>query len=196
VDLVRRLARAKLRGGRANDPEALVVAADTVVALDVAPDMPGKLPAGASQCGADCIVLGKPQDSQDAIEMLRLLRDRAHQVFTGLSVASGNREVIQVAKTTVWMRDYTDTEIEAYVRTGDPLDKAAAYAIQNHAFHPVSHIEGCYANVMGLPLCHLYQAFKILGISVGPPARLCQDHLETECPVTQEIINHVSGYSV
>jgi septum formation protein len=169
ADLVRRLSRAKVEAGVHDFPDAVVVAADTIVALDD-------------------LILGKPRDRDDATRMLRLLRGRSHTVYSGLTVAHG-AEVVQVATTTVWLRDYSDADIAAHVATGDPLDKAAAYAIQYHSFHPVARIEGCHANVMGLPLCHLYRALKELAIPLREPDRACQEHLNIFCPVARQSLS-------
>jgi predicted house-cleaning NTP pyrophosphatase (Maf/HAM1 superfamily) len=95
----------------------------------------------------------------------------------------------RVATTTVRMRDYSDAEIAAYVATGDPFDKAASYAIQHNGFRPVARIDGCQANVMGLPLCHLYVALCEFGIALDEPDRACQRHLEIVCPVAREILS-------
>ncbi len=172
AELVWRLSRAKAALGvqHAERPDAMIVAADTLVSLDGA-------------------ILGKPKDSADAARMLQRLRARAHIVYSGVTVAQGARQITQVATTPVWMRDYSDAEIAAYVATGDPLDKAAAYAIQHDAFHPVARIDGCHANVMGLPLCHLYRALKAFGVAVAEPDRACQAHLEIVCPVATEILH-------
>ncbi len=178
-ELVSRLSRAKAeacpersrRIGARQFPDSLVVAADTVVALDDT-------------------ILGKPKDSADAARMLRLLRSRAHVVYSGLTVTRGTRQLTQVATTTVWMRDYADAEIAAYIATGDPLDKAAAYAIQYDAFRPVARIDGCHANVMGLPLCHLFRALREFGIDVNEPDRACQAHLQIVCPVARVILEN------
>ncbi len=169
-DLVQRLARAKAQDGlrQARDPAAVIIAADTVVSID------GQ-------------ILGKPCDPADAVRMLKQLRGRAHIVYSGLVAAKRERQVSQLAETTVWMRDYDDAEIDAYVATGDPLDKAAAYAIQHPAFHPVARIEGCYSNVMGLPLCCLYLALTEFGVSIPHPERVLSTPPESACPEAQKI---------
>jgi len=114
---------------------SLVIAADTVVALD------GR-------------ILGKPRDAAHAQDMLLDLCGRAHSVYSGITVVEtgSKRAAIHLSVTQVWMRDYSQAEIETYVATGDPLDKAGAYAIQHASFRPVTRIEGCFAVVMGLPL--------------------------------------------
>jgi len=133
--------------------DTLVVAADTVVVVRGA-------------------ILGKPQTAGEAVEMLRQLRGRRHRVHSGVAVVetSTRRAVIHLKTTSVWMRPYSEDEIERYVASGDPLDKAGAYAIQHAAFQPVSHIEGCYAGVVGLPLSALMEGLAHFG--VVPPIRL------------------------
>jgi len=102
-------------------------------------------------------MLNKPANKQEARQMLHRLRDTQHEVHTGvvlLELGSG-REWQGVSTAVVTMRPYSDAEIDAYVATGDPLDKAGAYAIQHPQFRPVAHLHGCYCNVMGLPVCDL-----------------------------------------
>jgi septum formation protein len=87
------------------------------------------------------------------------------------------------------MRPYSDEEIDVYVASGDPLDKAGAYAIQHADFHPVENFSGCYASVMGLPLCHLVRTLCKMGIA--PPADVpaaCQAHLQYTCPISAAIL--------
>jgi septum formation protein len=104
-------------------------------------------------------VLGKPADAASARAMLTELRGRPHRVLTGLALAQDDRIVwSSVVQTTVWMRAYGDDEIERYVASGRPLDKAGAYGIQDGGFQPVARIEGCYTNVVGLPLCEVRRA--------------------------------------
>jgi septum formation protein len=134
---------------------SLVLAADTVVVLE------GE-------------ILVKPDDASHASQMLRRLRARSHTVHSGVAVVEVNtgRAVIHLNVTTVWMRDYSDAEIDAYVATGDPLDKAGAYAIQHAGFRPVMRIEGCYSGVMGLPLGAVAEGLAHFG--VRPPVDLAQ----------------------
>ncbi len=131
--LVCRLSREKAEVVARRYPEAAVLAADTVVVLDG-------------------VILGKPADAADAGRMLRRLRGRVHQVYTAVSVACETGLAGECCRSDVWMRDYRNAEIAAYVATGDPLDKAGAYAIQHPAFSPVERWAGCYASIMGLPL--------------------------------------------
>jgi len=136
-------------------------------------------------------VLGKPADGGEAVAMLRRLRGREHLVFSGLAALSPStgQQATELARTTVWMRPYSDGEISRYVASGDPLDKAGAYAIQHRAFNPVAYIQGCYASVMGLPLCHLMRALSRLGLalSVDVP-RVCQDFTGHHCLIAGKIL--------
>jgi septum formation protein len=171
---VRRLAEGKARAAlnHARD-EHLIIGADTSVVID------GE-------------ILGKPADELEAGRMLRRLRGRTHQVYTGIAVLrvdDGNL-LTAVCVTDVPMRAYSDDEIEAYVLSGDPLDKAGAYGIQNPDFQPVAHMEGCYASVMGLPLCHLTVLLRQM--QVMPRAdvpRQCQLTLHYDCPVYRSILH-------
>ena len=129
---------------------ALIIAADTIV-LD------------------DGALLGKPLDADDARRMLLRLRGRTHDVVTAFTLyraGEAPQVITRHARTVVHMRDYSDAEIEAYVSSGDPLDKAGAYAIQNEAFRPVARIEGSYSNVVGLPLDELSAGLRELGIAI------------------------------
>jgi septum formation protein len=152
--------------------KALILAADTTVA------------------DGD-VILGKPADAGEAWVMLRRLRGRVHQVYTALTLidtASGRR-VTEVAVTNVPMRAYTDAEIEDYIASGDPFDKAGGYAIQNAFFHPVAALSGCYANVVGLPLCHLLRALRGTGlVPDGDVPLRCQQHYAYDCDVTGSIL--------
>lgn len=125
---------------------AIVLGADTVVV-------------------ADAEVLGKPSLMMGAREMLLKLRGREHQVITGfavLRIPEGNLKV-GYEVTRVWIAPLTDVEVDAYVATGEPLDKAGAYAIQGIAGRYIPRIEGCYFNVVGLPLARIWQALTELG---------------------------------
>lgn len=120
--------------------------------------------------GADTIVvvdgqgLGKPVDADEARSMLERLRGRSHEVVTGVAVVDSETgsSCVSSVTTAVWMRDYGDDEMAAYVAQGEPFDKAGAYAIQSESFHPVARIEGCYLNVVGLPACELIQRLHLI----------------------------------
>ena len=151
---------------------ALILAADTTVADGDA-------------------ILGKPADAAEARAMLRQLRGRTHQVYTALTVIDSEtgRSVTDVAVTDVPMRRYSDAEIEAYIASGDPFDKAGGYAIQNSGFHPVNLTEGCFANVVGLPLCHLLRTLRQFGVEPAADVpRRCQEHHSYTCTITQSIL--------
>jgi len=123
--------------------------------------------------------------------MLKSLRGHTHQVYSALAVLRmrDERLITDLCVTDVPMRNYSDEELEAYVLTGDPLDKAGAYAIQHPGFHPVENMKGCYASVMGLPLCHLIRVLRMLGVPVDTdiPAA-CQSLLKYQCPVSPAIL--------
>jgi MAF protein len=162
--LVARLSRDKALAAHSG---GIVVACDTVVALD-----------------GD--VLGKPCDAREATAMLRRLRGRPHTVYSAITLleTTTTQTLTDVAETSVMMRAYTEAELAAYVASGDPLDKAGAYAIQHAGFHPVAHVQGCCANVTGLPLCHLTRCLRAWGIE--PPNDVpvvCQAHTGYACPV-------------
>lgn len=148
------LARDKARAVASGRRRGIVVAADTIVVHR------GR-------------ALGKPQGPEEARHMLLALRGRGHRVITGLAaldIASG-REAINHTLTRVWMRLYSPAEVDAYIASGDPMDKAGAYAIQNTLFRPVARAEGCYFNVVGLPLYALVEALGRVGFPVPPQAR-------------------------
>lgn len=159
------------------DFEGIVLAADTTVALD------GH-------------ILGKPGSSDEAERMLKVLRGRTHQVYTaiGLIDRRGNVLVRDLCCTDVPMRNYSDDEIDAYVASGDPLDKAGAYAIQHNGFHPVEGFNGCFASVMGLPICHLKRTLKAMNFTLAvEPSQVCRDNLGYECPISEQVLDGIPG---
>jgi septum formation protein len=119
--------------------------------------------------GADTIVviagelLGKPQNSEDAARMLRVLSGRTHQVMTGVCVISTQHVEVGVETTSVTMQEIPEREIAAYIATGEPMDKAGAYAIQGYAARWIPRIEGCYFNVVGLPIARVVSMLEGLG---------------------------------
>lgn len=121
---------------------------------------------GTIVLGADTVVaaegriLGKPADEAEAKAMLRLLSGKLHEVITGVCLHSAEKTVCFHVATAVLFRDLSEEEIAAYVATGDPLDKAGAYAIQNGAAGMVRRIDGSYSNVVGLPLCEVIEALE------------------------------------
>ena len=123
-------------------------------------------------------VLAKPVDAADARRMLQTLRGRPHQVLTGVALcAAGQRQWCGAVSTTVVMRAYTEPEIEDYIARGEPFDKAGGYAVQDQVFRPVERLDGCYLNVVGLPLCAVAAGLAALGTDVEragpPPCRYC-----------------------
>ena len=105
-------------------------------------------------------VLGKPKDTEDARQMLTALSGRTHQVMTGFTVYRGEEAVSHTEITDVTFRKLTEKDIEAYIATGDPMDKAGSYGIQNGAALFVEKLCGDYYNVMGLPICRLSQILE------------------------------------
>jgi septum formation protein len=171
------LAKAEAVAGQAEPSQLplLVIGSDTVVAL-----------AGEK--------LGKPVDEDEAIAMLRQLRSGPHQVHSALAAlkvepdGACQRQVL-VSSTDVIMRPYSDEEISQYVATGDPLDKAGAYAIQHEAFRPVQSLQGCPAGVMGLPLADLRDLLNRFGITIDRPLPpIC--HRLTGFPCCQDFSDH------
>src|SRR4029453_13342335 len=116
--------------------------------------------------GADTIVvasgriLGKPRDAEDAARMLRTLAGRAHEVLTGVALASTSATTVELERTRVWFAPLSDQEIADYVASGEPCDKAGAYAIQGLASKFVVRIDGGYSNVVGLPVALVYRLLK------------------------------------
>ena len=119
------------------DTSGIIIAADTIVVQNKT-------------------ILGKPANQQHAGEMLRALSGTLHEVVTGVCVKSPERTVVFSVTTQVTFRTLEEAEVAAYVETGEPMDKAGAYAIQGGAAHMVRRIEGSYTNVVGLPLCELH----------------------------------------
>jgi septum formation protein len=142
VDYVRRLARAKAEVVWER-PDEIVLGADTIVVVD------GR-------------VLEKPTDAGDARAMLELLSGREHTVITGICLRHRDGAIVDHSTTQVRFTPMTDFEIDEYVRSGEPMDKAGAYAIQGLASKYVERIDGCYFNVMGLPLSLVYRHWKSL----------------------------------
>ncbi len=126
-------------------PDGLIIAADTVVALDGA-------------------VLGKPRDREDAFAMLSALSGREHRVYTGVSVLRGDRAVTEHEETAVCFRALAPGEIWGYIATGEPMDKAGAYGIQGVGALLVRGIRGDYCNVVGLPVCRLARMLARFGV--------------------------------
>lgn len=146
-ETARALSLAKAREVADAHPDAVVVGADTVVEIDG-------------------VILGKPRDTEDARRMLRLLSGREHRVYTGLTVIKDGRAESLWERTRVFFRPMTEAEIDAYVATGEPMDKAGAYGYQGRAGIFVERIEGDFFNVVGLPLCLLGKMLSEIGVEL------------------------------
>jgi septum formation protein len=177
AELVQRLSQVKAQAVAASLPQfyprdelapiPVIIAADTEVVL-------------AGQ------ILGKPATPAEAVEMLKALRAHSyHEVCSGVTVATPANAawklVTRLHRSQVWMRAYSDAEIESYVASGDPLDKAGAYAIQHERFAPVARLDGCFASVMGLPLGELAAALSQFGIILAEIASLCRSYSGWPC---------------
>ncbi|NMB02280.1 MAG: septum formation protein Maf [Firmicutes bacterium] len=150
LDVARTNALAKAQQVSRQNPEALVLGADTIVTLE------GK-------------ILGKPKDADDAFKMLRFLSGREHAVTTMVALVLHGQEPLLFGETTkVIFRQLTDDEIWGYIATGEPFDKAGAYGIQGLGGILVQSIKGCYYNVVGLPIPKLVEHLRQFGIEVFP----------------------------
>ena len=171
-DLTRRLARSKA-GAKPSVDGAIVLAADTIV-VDQG------------------VLLGKPLDPTEARSMLERLRGRSHIVVTSIALQEAGGTVVQdTCESTVSMRPYGDDEIDRYLAGGGPLDKAGAYGIQDGRFEPVemTAFHDCFANVMGLPLCHVVRSLRQLGVeSTADVPAACIAHTGYDCRVYPAIL--------
>ena len=145
VTRVSRLKAQTIAAGAAADD--IVIAADTIVVID----------------GRE---LGKPRSEQEALDMLRLLSGRTHEVVTVLSVCKGPRIESEAVVTKVTFRTLCDEELRAYIKTGEPMDKAGSYGIQGYGAMFAKCIEGDYFSVMGLPLCPLCRMLRAFGVRI------------------------------
>lgn len=158
--ITRRLAREKAEAARLIDPDAWILAADTVVVHQG-------------------LILGKPRDAREAREMLGRLRGQTHEVVTAVAVLPPRQRgaLIRHSVTTVTMRAYTDEEIDASISRGDPFDKAGGYAIQADVLRPVELYDGCYCNVMGLPMWPTIELLR----KAGFPLDVRAENLLPQC---------------
>lgn len=160
--VARLLAERKARAVADTHPDCVVLAGDTVVALD------GRL-------------YDKPADAAQAREMLQALRQRPHLVCSGIAVATAHVVRSEVSCSTVTLRPFTDDELEAWLARPDPYDKAGGYAIQDETFSPVSSVDGCPCSVIGLPLWRTAELLRDAGMVVPPPpvdrCALCPERL-------------------
>jgi len=175
-DYVLRLAQTKARAvgqdvAEVPSREMLVIAADTTVVSQ------GE-------------ILGKPATPDQARDMLLQLQGQPHQVYSGLAVyhPDKDRMLSEVVETQVTLRTFDEQDLEAYIDSEDPFDKAGAYAIQNDEFQPVRSFEGCYANVMGLPLCRLEKMLQSCGASLsGNVPVQCQEQYNFDCHIPEKL---------
>jgi len=165
---VQRLAHHKARVIAQQNPNAFVLAADTLVVFRDE-------------------VIGKPAGPAEATAILRRLRGQRHTVLTAVALLHVAMELdpVETSVTHVWMRPYTNQEIADYVASGDPLDKAAAYAIQHPTFRPVERTDGCPASVMGLPLCRVARTFSQLGFPEWAQRTRACDPSSNQCDVAR-----------
>ena len=161
--LATRLARTKALEVASQHDDAVVLAADTIVVVD-----------------GD--ILNKPDDAQHARAMLARLRDREHDVVTAVAVARDGDAAVEAVTSRVTMRPYSEAEVETWIASGGPFDKAGAYAVQDPAFAPVARIDGCYCNVVGLPLWTVLRMLRNAGVEAaagGLPERCAS------CPLAE-----------
>lgn len=174
LEYVRRMAGTKaLAAAAVLEPDGIAITADTTV-----------VHAGD--------ILGKPANRAEAFDMLRRLRGLSHQVFTAIGVVRAGQvePFVDVCVTNVPMRVYTDAEVAAYIDSGDPFDKAGGYAIQHNGFRPVEQLSGCYANVVGLPVCHLARALQRFDIPLqAEPLFHCRTTLGYTCQISAQILS-------
>ena len=146
--------------------------------------------------GADTVVvdgerlLGKPTDLEEARKMLEALSGRSHRVVTSIALLDldSGMQVVDTCESRVPMRRFSGADLDSYLAGGDPLDKAGSYAIQDKEFMPVdaARMEDCFANVMGLPLCHV-----VRNLPQEPPVDVpaaCQSHTGYQCPIYSEVL--------
>lgn len=167
VAMVQLLARSKANAVAQKLQEGLVIGSDTTIAFQ------GE-------------ILGKPVDEDAAKEMLRRLRGKRHQVISGIAIidVATQRVAVSAVTTDIKMRDYSDQEVDAYVGTGEPMDKAGSYAIQGKGGALIQEIQGCYNNVVGMPLCELTKLLVEFGVSPTAQGPVCRLRSGDPCPRT------------
>jgi septum formation protein len=158
------LAREKALDVAREHPDDVVMGADTVVALDG-------------------VILGKPADAADARRMLAELRGKTHRVITAVCVRCGDLTECSPVESAVTMRAFSDPEIDRYVATGEPMDKAGAYAVQGLGGALVERVDGCYTNVVGLPLCLTGKLLASCSSRAAPAADAGCEHCMPTSPV-------------
>ena len=157
-------------------------------ALAKARDVAGRSAEGSVIIAADTVIsfrnrlLGKPENEEHAEVILKELRGEVHAVITAVAIlaSAGSREYLFHESTSVRMNDYTDTDIREYIATGEPMDKAGAYAIQGLGSKLVHSIKGCYPNVVGFPLCAVVRHLNLAGVETGPVPGICPGRAATD----------------
>lgn len=144
---VKTLSQKKAEKVFSENPDAVVIAADTTVVFNNE-------------------IMNKPKDKEDAFKMLKKLSGNEHQVYTGVTVVDFHKTIIESCCTSVFFKPITDIEIEKYIATGEPMDKAGAYGIQGFGSLFIEKINGCYFNVVGLPISILYEMLKKFNINL------------------------------
>ncbi|MGE5041771.1 MAG: Maf family protein [Candidatus Levyibacteriota bacterium] len=145
--LAEKLSRLKAEDVARKNPDSIILAADTVVVFDGG-------------------ILGKPGNATEAMHMLKALSGKRHEVITAFTIMHGSKTITKSEQSSVWFRELTAKEIEAYVVTGEPLDKAGGYGVQEKGAVFIRRIEGDYYNVVGLPICAVVQELEKLGLYV------------------------------
>jgi nucleoside triphosphate pyrophosphatase len=171
-EYVLRLAREKAGAITPRDPMMLILTADTIVVDRET-------------------IYGKPVSAANAREILWALRGHTHQVMTAIALVNPKDQThrTDLCTSIVPMRAYSSAEIDEYIRSGDPMDKAGAYGIQNEQFHPVVDFSGCFASVMGMPLCHLTRTAARIGLTVDDEVPLrCQAALNYTCAIYKAVL--------
>ena len=146
--LVKKLSLEKAKTVFENYRDAIIIGADTIVVCD------GK-------------ILGKPKDKKDAKKILKFLSSKTHIIITGFTIINEGEIITKSEETKVTMRKITQEEIEAYIKTGEPFDKAGAYAIQGIASKFIEKVEGDYSNAVGLPVKSVLEELKNLGVNIS-----------------------------
>jgi nucleoside triphosphate pyrophosphatase len=171
-EYVLRLAREKADAIKPPDQLSLILTADTIVVDHET-------------------IYGKPESVANAKDILWALRDHTHQVMTAIALVDLKDQTLatDLCISDVAMRAYSLAEVDEYIKSGDPMDKAGAYAIQNTWFHPVKEFSGCFASVMGMPLCHLSRTASRVGLTIddGIPQR-CQAELNYACAIYKSVL--------
>jgi len=171
-EYVMRLAREKANAIQPSDQVMLILTADTIVVDRET-------------------IYGKPVSATDARDILWALRGHTHQVMTAIALVNPRDQtpVTDLCISGVPMRAYSMNEVDEYIKSGDPMDKAGAYAIQNVQFHPVTDFNGCFASVMGMPLCHLTRTAARIGQTVDDEiSKRCQAELNYTCTIYKAVL--------